>query len=182
MEEIGLAHVLELQQQLEEAQSQIVSTRVVMDALRGKFKAMRGEVASTNKKVEEQAIKIRALEATIAQLRELNDRYAEKYNAICVRWQCDRQESVENARQMTEVLSAARKHEYLLTRMCNVLVNDWLTDEQRQMLLSKNHDYEEIRQLTLARRSGRDLPTILSSSGPQSRHPKQQTCESEDLT
>ncbi len=175
-------HPLELKERLNDAEGEVAAMHVVCEAMRGKFRAMRAEVATTNKKVEEQALKIVALQHTIVQLRELNSRYAEKYSAVVAQWQCDRAESVENARQMTEVLSAARKHEYLLTRMCNVLVNDWLTDEQRRELLSGNLQYEEIRQLTLARKSGRGLRSTESSFGPQSHRQEPQTCESEDLT
>ncbi len=159
-------HEITLREELNDAQAEIVSMRVLLEAMRGKFKAMRGEVAATNKKVEAQALRINAMDMTIKQLRELNTRYADKYTTICAQWQCDRAESVENAKQMTEVLAAARKHEYLLTRMCNVLVNDWLTDEQRKLLL-EGKDYEEIRRLTLARRTGRGPQTTESSSDLQ---------------
>lgn len=174
-------HMLELKEEINELRGEIVAMRTVNDAMRGKFRAMREEVVALNRKVETLSRENSTREGVINSLRELNNRYAAKYDALVTQWQTDRCEAVRNAQDMTAVLAAARKHEYLLTRMCNVLVNDWLTAEQRQLLL-EGKDYEEIRKLTLERKNVRDQRSSVSSFGPRSHRQAQQTSECVDLS
>jgi hypothetical protein len=174
-------HLLELKEELNELRGEVAAQRVVNEAMRGKFRAMREEVVALNRKVEQFSKEADLREAVIQSLRELNNRYAAKYDAVVTQWQTDRCEAVRNAQDMTTVLAAARKHEYLLTRVCNVLVNDWLTDEQRKMLL-EGKDYEEIRKLTLERRNARDQRSNGLSFDPQSRRQAQQTSGCVDLS
>ncbi len=134
----------------EDLAGELVGMRMVLGTVHKQLLEKRSEVAQLNRKVEEQA-------AEIAKLRELNKQVTQRYVCLTKVYDDDKREVFENAMQMTDIIKRTRKNEAALVAACNTLVQDWLTDEQREALLVQSPYFHNMKRVTLERRTAQGL-------------------------